>query len=256
MVNALAINMYRYWQAQNGIKTGFFGILRRKFRRVLTVLPKFENLRSGGCPSGGEAFIIRFTSRRKEVKPLTEGGRAVLVLFVTASAASDLRRGRIYNFLTFPTLAAGLLLLIVNKPQEIPQVLGAAAAALLLLFPFWKAGGGSRRYQTAHGTGSADGASVVSLRYCSFFSDRRGNLRVSADQIPGFIPNCSLCCANRHQRHALSASRAAWNTEPIPGNVLIFAGYATGRPAGFILMRPQEIYARCVIPDERRAPND
>ena len=141
MVNALAINMYRYWQAQNGIKTGFFGILRRKFRRVLTVLPKFENLRSGGCPSGGEAFIIRFTSRRKEVKPLTEGGRAVLVLFVTASAASDLRRGRIYNFLTFPTLAAGLLLLIVNKPQEIPQVLGAAAAALLLLFPFWKAGG-------------------------------------------------------------------------------------------------------------------
>ena len=133
--------MYRYWQAQNGIKTGFFGILRRKFRRVLTVLPKFENLRSGGCPSGGEAFIIRFTSRRKEVKPLTEGGRAVLVLFVTASAASDLRRGRIYNFLTFPTLAAGFLLLIVNKPQEIPQVLGAAAAALLFLFPFWKAGG-------------------------------------------------------------------------------------------------------------------
>ena len=72
---------------------------------------------------------------------MTEGGRAVLVLFVTASAASDLRRGRIYNFLTFPTLAAGFLLLIVNKPQEIPQVLGAAAAALLLLFPFWKAGG-------------------------------------------------------------------------------------------------------------------
>ena len=72
---------------------------------------------------------------------MTEGGRAVLVLFVTASAASDLRRGRIYNFLTFPTLAAGLLLLIVNKPQEIPQVLGVAAAALLLLFPFWKAGG-------------------------------------------------------------------------------------------------------------------
>ena len=141
MVNALAINMYRYWQSQNGIKAGFFGILRRKFRRVLTVLPKFENLRSGGCPFGGEAFIIRFTSRRKEVKPLTEGGRAVLVLFVTASAASDLRRGRIYNFLTFPTLAAGFLLLIVNKPQEIPQVLGAAAAALLFLFPFWKAGG-------------------------------------------------------------------------------------------------------------------
>ena len=133
--------MYRYWQAQNGIKTGFFGILRRKFRRVLTVLPKFENLRSGACPSGGEAFIIRFTSRRKEVKPLTEGGRAVLVLFVTASAASDLRRGRIYNFLTFPTMAAGVLLLMLNTPQEIPPVLGAMTAAMLLLFPFWKAGG-------------------------------------------------------------------------------------------------------------------
>lgn len=141
MANALAINMYRYWQSQNGIKTGFFGILRRKFRRVLTVLPKFENLRSGGCPSGGEAFIIRFTSRRKEVKPLTEGGRTVLILFVTAAAASDLRWGRIYNFLTLPTLAAGLLLLMMNTPEELPPMLGVIAATLLLLFPFWKAGG-------------------------------------------------------------------------------------------------------------------
>jgi prepilin peptidase CpaA len=75
------------------------------------------------------------------VKPLTEGGRAVLVLFVTAAAASDLRRGRIYNFLTFPTMAAGVLLLMLNTPQEIPPVLGAMTAAMLLLFPFWKAGG-------------------------------------------------------------------------------------------------------------------
>ena len=41
---------------------------------------------------------------------MTEGGRTVLILFVTAAAASDLRWGRIYNFLTLPTLAAGLLL--------------------------------------------------------------------------------------------------------------------------------------------------
>ena len=72
---------------------------------------------------------------------MTEGGRAVLVLFVTASAASDLRRGRIYNFLTFPTLAAGLLLLVLNTPNEVPSVLGVMAATLFFLFPFWKAGG-------------------------------------------------------------------------------------------------------------------
>ena len=72
---------------------------------------------------------------------MTEGGRAVLVLVVTASAASDLRRGRIYNFLTFPTLAAGFLLLVLNTPNEVPPVLGVMAATLFFLFPFWKAGG-------------------------------------------------------------------------------------------------------------------
>ena len=72
---------------------------------------------------------------------MTEGGRAVLVLFVTAAAASDLRRGRIYNFLTLPTLAAGLLLLVMNTPEELLPVLGAMTAALLFLFPFWKTGG-------------------------------------------------------------------------------------------------------------------
>lgn len=72
---------------------------------------------------------------------MTEGGRAVLVLFVTAAAASDLRRGRIYNFLTFPTLAAGFLLLVLNTPNEVPPVLGVMAATLFFLFPFWKAGG-------------------------------------------------------------------------------------------------------------------
>ena len=72
---------------------------------------------------------------------MTEGGRTVLILFVTVAAASDLRRGRIYNFLTLPTLAAGLLLLMVSIPEEVPPTLGVMAATLLLLFPFWKAGG-------------------------------------------------------------------------------------------------------------------
>ena len=72
---------------------------------------------------------------------MTEGGRTVLILFVTAAAASDLRWGRIYNFLTFPTLAAGFLLLVSNTPNEVPSVLGEMAATLFFLFPFWKAGG-------------------------------------------------------------------------------------------------------------------
>ena len=203
---------------------------------------------------------------------MTEGGRAVLVLFVTASAASDLRRGRIYNFLTFPTLAAGFLLLVLNTPNEVPPVLGVMAATLFFLFPFWKAGGlgaGDIKLLMALAPFMGPGwflfgtvlsfliGAGISLWYCSFFSDRRGNLRVSADQISGFIPNRSFCCADRHQRHALSASRAVWNTEPIPGNVLISAGYVTGRPAGFILARPQEdLRLFCALPDERRASND
>ncbi len=72
---------------------------------------------------------------------MTDGGRTVLILFVTAAVASDLRRGRVYNFLTFPTLAAGLWLLAVNAPQEISPVLGAAVATLFFLLPFWRAGG-------------------------------------------------------------------------------------------------------------------
>ena len=169
---------------------------------------------------------------------MTEGGRTVLILFVTAAAASDLRWGRIYNFLTLPTLAAGLLLLMMNTPEELPPMLGVIAATLLLLFPFWKAGG----------LGAGDIKLLMAL--APF-------MRVSADQIPGFIPNCSFCCADRHQRRALSASRAARNTEPIPGNFLISAGHVTGRPAGFILMRPQEdLLLFCALPDERRASND
>ena len=171
---------------------------------------------------------------------MTEGGRTVLILFVTAAAASDLRWGRIYNFLTLPTLAAGLLLLMMNTPEELPPMLGVIAATLLLLFPFWKAGG----------LGAGDIKLLMAL--APFMGPR-----VSADQIPGFIPNCSFCCADRHQRRALSASRAARNTEPIPGNFLISARHVTGRPAGFILMRPQEdLLLFCALPDERRASND
>ena len=72
---------------------------------------------------------------------MTEGGRTVLILFVTAAAASDLRRGRVYNFLTLPTLAAGLCLLAHSAPEQIASVLAAMAAAFLCLFPFWKGGG-------------------------------------------------------------------------------------------------------------------
>ena len=72
---------------------------------------------------------------------MTEGGRTVLILFVTAAAASDLRRGKVWNFLTFPTLAAGLWLLAYSAPEQIASVLGAMAAVFLLLFPFWRGGG-------------------------------------------------------------------------------------------------------------------
>ena len=72
---------------------------------------------------------------------MIEGGRTVLILFVTAAAASDLRRGKVWNFLTFPTLAAGLWLLAYSAPEQIASVLGAMAAVFLLLFPFWRGGG-------------------------------------------------------------------------------------------------------------------
>ena len=72
---------------------------------------------------------------------MTEGGRTVLILFVTAAAASDLRQGRVYNFLTLPTLVCGVLLLAYKSPEQIPAVIGAMAAAFLFLFPFWRGGG-------------------------------------------------------------------------------------------------------------------
>ena len=72
---------------------------------------------------------------------MTEGGRTVLMLFVTAAAASDLRRGRIYNILTVPTLTCGFMLLAANAPQKIPGVLGAMLITFLFLFPFWRGGG-------------------------------------------------------------------------------------------------------------------
>ena len=80
---------------------------------------------------GGEAIDRRRPDSSDTVR---DGSRSV-------AAASDLRWGRIYNFLTLPTLAAGLLLLMMNTPEELPPMLGVIAATLLLLFPFWKAGG-------------------------------------------------------------------------------------------------------------------
>ena len=75
------------------------------------------------------------------MKPLTEGGRTVLVLFVTAAAASDLHAGRIRNILIFPSLAGGIWLLAMHAPSQLPQVLGVMLLTLLFLFPFWKGGG-------------------------------------------------------------------------------------------------------------------
>lgn len=72
---------------------------------------------------------------------MTEGGRMVLVLFVTAAAASDLHSGRIRNFLILPTLAGGFWLLAVRAPGELPSVLGTMLLTLLFLFPFWRGGG-------------------------------------------------------------------------------------------------------------------
>ena len=72
---------------------------------------------------------------------MTEGGRTVLILFVTAAAASDLRRGRVYNFLTLPTLAGGLWLLAHSGPEQLLSVLVVMAAVFLFLLPFWKGGG-------------------------------------------------------------------------------------------------------------------
>ena len=166
---------------------------------------------------------------------MTEGGRTVLILFVTAAAASDLRWGRIYNFLTLPTLAAGLLLLMMNTPEELPPMLGVIAATLLLLFPFWKAGG----------LGAGDIKLLMAL------APFMGPGWFLFGTVLSFLIGAGI------SRRALSASRAARNTEPIPGNFLISAGHVTGRPAGFILMRPQEdLLLFCALPDERRASND
>ena len=72
---------------------------------------------------------------------MTEGGRAVLALFVTAAAATDLYAGRIRNILVLPSMAVGLLLLAISAPGEIPSVLGAMLLTFLFLFPFWRGGG-------------------------------------------------------------------------------------------------------------------
>ena len=140
---------------------------------------------------------------------MTEGGRTVLLLFVTAAAASDLKWGRICNFLTLTSLAGGIWLLALHAPQEIPGVLGAMVLLACFLFPFWKSGG----------LGAGDIKMLMALVLFfnnSFVSDRGGDLRVLTDQISGFIPNRSFCCTDRYQRRALSASRAIICTEPFP----------------------------------------
>ena len=119
------------------------GFGKRKADKTLTFgcFHEVEKSASKGLFPPPDFSYNHFTSRRKEVKPLTEGGRTVLLLFVTAAAASDLQRGRINNFLTLTSLAAGFLLLAARAPQEIPGVLGAMVLLFCFLFPFWKAGG-------------------------------------------------------------------------------------------------------------------
>lgn len=75
---------------------------------------------------------------RKEGRLMTEGGRLVLIIFVTAAAATDLRDGRIYNFLILPTWAAGLWLVLIRGGENLPEMLESIFLTLVFLYPFWR----------------------------------------------------------------------------------------------------------------------
>ena len=137
----VAMNFEPLLGAVNPNKTWGLGQLTAKNPPKFSRFYKLEELVQSLLFRGGTLFIIGFTSRRKGVKPMTEGGRAVLVLFVTAAAASDLRRGRIPNFLTFSSLAGGFWLLAMRSPEAIPQIAGGMLLVLAFLYPFWKGGG-------------------------------------------------------------------------------------------------------------------
>lgn len=67
---------------------------------------------------------------------------AVLASFAGISAATDLLKGRIYNAVTVPALALGILFTARRAGAAgILEVLCAAAFTVLVLSPFWRAGG-------------------------------------------------------------------------------------------------------------------
>lgn len=72
---------------------------------------------------------------------MTISGQTILIMSVTAAAASDLCAGKVYNFLVLPALAGGILIAGLEVPHSIPVILLAVLLTHLLLFPFWKAGG-------------------------------------------------------------------------------------------------------------------
>ena len=79
---------------------------------------------------------------------MTEGGRIILLFFAAAAAGSDIRRGKISNFLILLMLAAGIGWRIagigwrmVCAPESLPGIAGAMALTLAVLVPFWRPGG-------------------------------------------------------------------------------------------------------------------
>ena len=72
---------------------------------------------------------------------MTEGGRIILLFFAAAAAESDIRRGKISNFLILLMLAAGIGWRMVCAPESLPGIAGAMALTLAVLVPFWRPGG-------------------------------------------------------------------------------------------------------------------
>ena len=72
---------------------------------------------------------------------MTEGGRIILLFFAAAAAGSDIRRGKISNFLILLMLAAGIGWRMVCAPESLPGIAGAMALTLAVLVPFWRPGG-------------------------------------------------------------------------------------------------------------------
>ena len=148
-----------------------------------------------------------FTGRRKEVKPLTEGGRCG----VRSEVGQDLQLSDSY-ISGRRHLAAGVTCAARNSRGTGSD----GPSGLLSVSVLEERRSRGRGYQDADGAGSLHGGALVLFFNNSFVSDRCGDLRVLTDQISGFIPNRSFCCTDRYQRRALSASRAIICTEPFP----------------------------------------